>query len=395
MKNILIYDTTLRDGEQSPGFSMNAQSKLEVALRLDELNVDVIEAGFPAAAPEEVDAVKLISEHLPERTISVLSRAVDSDLEVSIRALEKSKKPRLHLFIPSSDIQIHEQLKKSKSEVIDKSRNSIRKAKKYLDEVQLSFMDASRSDKGFIKSMLLLALEEKVRLVNISDTVGALLPSEMVSMVNFCKKILNKQNGNFLKKKEIGLSVHCHNDLGLAVANSLAAIEAGVDQIECTLNGIGERAGVASLEEIATALELKKGYFMRTSAINLKAIWPASETLQRVTGIRVQPNKAIVGRNAFSHASGIHQDGMIKNEKTYELFPPSLVGRDNSEIILSKHSGRTAIQQKLEDMGIQLDGGKLDIFFLRYKKFAEQRKIVTNLDFTMFAMRYLDNNYGV
>lgn len=365
LRKILIYDTTLRDGEQSPGFAMTVESKVKFARQLELLGVDIIEAGFPASSAEDFESVKKISGMLQNVEISALARARESDIDSAWKSIETARRPRIHIFLSSSDIHINHQLKKNRDEVLSMAEESVRYAGRYCENIQFSCMDATRTDMDFLFRMIERVIAAGAKIVNISDTVGSLIPSETYDLVRSIIKNV----------PDIGsrvLSIHCHNDLGLATANSIAAVSAGVSQVECTVNGIGERGGVAALEEIAVTLEVKKEKLNCTTGINLNRITEASRSLSMLTGVPVQPNKAIVGSNAFSHKSGIHQDGMIKKSSSYELFSPGLVGAD-SVMIYGRHSGRNSIFRLAINSGVCFDESKFDRFYLNFKEEAGDR----------------------
>ena len=371
MEKIIIFDTTLRDGEQSPGASLTSDEKLKIALQLEKLGVDVIEAGFPAASEDDAKAVKKIGEKVKNPVICALSRCKDEDIEIALKSLEKCKKPRLHLFLATSEIHRKYKLKKAKSEIIKLAREKVRFAKKYIDDIEFSPEDASRTEPEFLVEVANTVIEEGAKTINIPDTVGYAIPEEFGALIKYLKENL---------PENIIISVHCHNDLGLAVANSLTAILNGARQVECTINGIGERAGNASLEEIVMNLKIRKNYFKVKTDINTKEIYKTSRLVSSLTGIPVQPNKAIVGENAFRHEAGIHQDGILKHRKTYEIMRPEMVGIKESKLVLGKHSGRHALFDKLEKLGFQLDEEQKEKIFERFKKLADKKKEITDLD---------------
>jgi 2-isopropylmalate synthase len=371
--NLIIFDTTLRDGEQSPGFSMNIEEKLLIADQLERLKVDVIEAGFPVISDGDFEAVQRISERARHAQVAGLARANEKDIEAAWKALKGAKKPRIHTFISSSDIHIKYQFKKTREEVLQAAINAVAQSKSYTGNVEFSPMDATRSDLGFLSEMVHAVIEAGATTVNIPDTVGYTVPSEFF-------KIIKHLFDNVSNIKKAIISVHCHNDLGLAVANSLAAIEAGARQIECTINGIGERAGNTSMEEIVMAVRTRNDMFKIGSKINTKQIMSASKLLTRITGISVQPNKAIVGDNAFAHESGIHQDGVLKHSMTYEIMKPEDVGISKSKLVLGKHSGRHAVVDRLKDLGFKMKKDELDRFFKYFKDLADRKKQVFDED---------------
>ncbi len=370
---IIIFDTTLRDGEQSPGFSMNIEEKLLIADQLESLNVDVIEAGFPVISDGDFEAVQRISERVKKAQVAGLARANGPDIDAAWKALKNARKPRIHTFISSSDIHIKHQLKKTRAEVLKIAIESVKKAKSYTANVEFSPMDATRSDIGFLAEMVHAVIEAGATTINIPDTVGYTIPSEF----HFIIKHLYEHVPGI---HNIIVSVHCHNDLGLAVANSIAAVQAGARQIECTINGIGERAGNTAMEEIVMAIKTRSDMFRVTTGINTKQIMSASKLLTHITGVSVQPNKAIVGDNAFAHESGIHQDGILKNSMTYEIMKPEDVGISKSTLVLGKHSGRHAVVDRLKTMGYKLKKDEVDRFFKYFKNLADKKKQIFDED---------------
>ena len=370
---IFIFDTTLRDGEQSPGFSMNIDEKIRFAEQLERLNVDIIEAGFPITSDGDFEAVQRISQRLKHTQVAGLARANAKDIESAARALEKAHNPRIHTFISSSDIHIVHQFKKTREEVLELAVNAVRQAKKYCGNIEFSPMDASRSDIDYLVTMVTEVIKAGATTVNIPDTVGYSIPSAFYEMIKYL----------FDNVKNIGdavLSVHCHNDLGLSTANSLAGIEAGARQIECTINGIGERAGNTAMEEVVMAIKTRNDFFKLHTDINTKQIMATSRLLTAITGVAVQPNKAIVGRNSFSHEAGIHQDGVLKNPMTYEIMKPEDIGISKSTLVLGKHSGRHAIQNRLQEMGFDLSQEDIDRLFVDFKNLADKKKEIFDED---------------
>ena len=370
---IIIYDTTLRDGEQSPGFSMNIEEKVLFAEQLERLGVDVIEAGFPVISDGDFKAVEKIALKIKKAQVSGLARANKNDIEAAWEAVRKAENPRIHTFISSSDIHIKYQFKKTRAEVLELAVQSVKQAKKYLKNVQFSPMDATRSDYTYLAQMVTEVINAGATTVNIPDTVGYTVPSEFSKLISFLFKEVPNIN-------EAIIAVHCHNDLGLAVANSMAAEESGARQIECTVNGIGERAGNTSLEEIVMALQTRKDIFKIKSQINTKQIMPTSRLLTNITGVGVQPNKAIVGENAFAHESGIHQDGLLKHAMTYEIMRPSDVGINKSTLVLGKHSGRHAVVDRLKSLGFKLTKEENNRFFKYFKSLADKKKQIFDED---------------
>jgi len=370
---IYIFDTTLRDGEQSPGFSMNIEEKLRFAEQLERLEVDIIEAGFPVISDGDFDAVKRIAERVKNVQVAGLARANLKDIDAAAKALEKAADPRIHTFISSSDIHIELQFKKTREEVLALAVEAVEYSKKFTDNVEFSPMDATRSDLDYLSTMVHDVIAAGATTVNIPDTVGYTVPSEFY-------RIIKHLFDNVSNIKDAVIAVHCHNDLGLAVANSLAAIEAGARQIECTVNGIGERAGNTAMEEIAMALKTRKNIFGVETTLNTKQIMATSKLLTSITGVSVQPNKAVVGDNAFAHESGIHQDGVLKNTMTYEIMRPEDVGISKSTLVLGKHSGRHAVLDRLKDLGFELTQVELDRFFKLFKTLADSKKQVFDED---------------
>ncbi len=377
MKNaenrIMIFDTTLRDGEQSPGSSMNLEEKLRLGRQLEKLGVDIIEAGFPVASEGEFLAVQQIAREIKHSQVAALARANLVDIDRAWRAIADAAHPRIHTFISSSDIHLKYQLKKTRSEVLLEAREAVRHACQYTDNVEFSPMDATRTDRPYLAEMIEAVIQEGATTVNIPDTVGYAIPEEFGELIAYLvDRVPN------IKKAVI--SVHCHNDLGLAVANSLAAIRNGARQVECTINGIGERAGNAALEEIVMALQTRKDFFSFQSRVKTENIYQTSRLLSMITGIAVQPNKAIVGANAFSHESGIHQDGLIKEKSTYEIMTPQSVGISDTTLVLGKHSGRHSVSEHLKKLGYNLSKEDLNKVFNRFKELADLKKEVFDED---------------
>ena len=370
---IYIFDTTLRDGEQSPGVSLNVQEKLEIAQQLARLGVDVIEAGFPIASPGDFQAVKTIAERVKGPVIAGLCRATREDIDAGWEALKGAESPRIHTFIATSDIHLKYKLQRSREEVLEQAVAAVKYAKRYTSDVEFSAEDASRSDLDYLCTVVEKVIDAGATVVNLPDTVGYAVPEEFG---RFIRAVMEKVP-NIHRAR---LSVHCHNDLGLAVANSLAAIQNGATQVEGAINGIGERAGNASLEEIIMALYTKKAFYQKEVGINYQEIYRTSRLVSSLTGMVVQPNKAIVGKNAFAHEAGIHQDGVLKERTTYEIMKPELIGIYRSNLVLGKHSGRHAFSEKLKEMGFDLGGEELDKAFRRFKELADKKKEVTDDD---------------
>jgi 2-isopropylmalate synthase len=368
-----IFDTTLRDGEQSPGISLNAPEKLEIAQQLARLGVDVIEAGFPATSPGDFEAVQGIARTVEGPVICGLSRTHKADIDGAWSAIQDAARPRIHTFISTSDIHIKYQLQTDREDVKGQARAAVAYAKSYCEDVEFSPMDATRSEIEFTAEVIAIALEEGATVINVADTVGYTTPEEYVAMWARLYELVPRLH-------EVETSVHCHNDLGLAVANSFAGIGAGARQVECAINGIGERAGNCSLEEIAMLIKVREDVHGFTTAINTREIARTSRLVSRLTGYPVQPNKAIVGRNAFAHESGIHQDGVLKERTTYEIMDAIEVGLESNSIVLGKHSGRHALKEALEQLGYKIDGGALNSAFKAFKEIADRKKQVTSLD---------------
>jgi len=371
----VIFDTTLRDGEQSPGASMHTEEKLRVARQLEKLNVDVIEAGFPMASEGDFEAVETIAKSLERTQVAALARADIADIDRAWEAVRYAKRPRIHTFIATSDIHMRYKLRKGRDQVLAEVIRAVSHAKGYTDNVEFSAEDATRSDLDFLCKVFHAAIDAGAITVNVPDTVGYTIPSEfrrIITAITAGVPVINKAV----------ISVHCHNDLGLATANSLAAVESGARQVECTVNGIGERAGNASMEEVVMALRVRKDLLPFYTDINAELIYPTSRLVSTVTGMVVQANKAIVGMNAFAHEAGIHQDGMLKEKTTYEIMTPQSVGIAQSALVLGKHSGRHAFRTKLSELGYELTSAELDSAFERFKKVADKKKVVYEEDIT-------------
>ncbi|MBI5177889.1 MAG: 2-isopropylmalate synthase [Nitrospinae bacterium] len=369
MANIVIFDTTLRDGEQSPGFSMNMEEKLQMAHQLAALNVDVIEAGFPASSDGDFASVNLIAKKVKGPVICGLARMVERDIVAAGRALKPAKKKRIHVFISTSAIHMKHKLRKTPAEVIEMTKAGVKLALTFTKDVEFSCEDATRSNPAFMYEVITEAIKAGATTVNIPDTVGYTIPDEYGGL-------LDGIFANVPNIKNAVISVHCHDDLGLAVANSLTAIQHGARQVECTVNGIGERAGNASMEEVVMAIKTRKDLFRHGTGIRTKEIYKTSKLLTAITGIAVQPNKAIVGANAFAHESGIHQDGVLKRRETYEIMTPRSIGLHENRMVLGKHSGRHAFGKKMEELGFKLSKDQLDAAFTRFKALADKKKEV-------------------
>ncbi len=364
---LIVFDTTLRDGEQSPGASMTSDEKLMIAKALEKMRVDIIEAGFPAASPGDFEAVKQVAKEIKDSTVCALARAVSGDLDKAAKAVQPARSGRIHTFIATSPIHMREKLRLTEDQVLERAVWAVKKARNFTDDVEFSPEDAGRSDLDFLCRVLEATIKAGARTVNIPDTVGYNLPGQFAELIkNLMEKIPNSDQAIF--------SVHCHNDLGLAVANSLAAVRSGARQVECTINGLGERAGNASLEEIVMAVRTRQDYFDCDTRIDATQIVPTSRLVSSVTGFAIQPNKAIVGANAFAHESGIHQDGVIKKRETYEIMRAQDVGWSNNRMVLGKHSGRHAFGQRMSKLGFELDTEKdLTTAFAKFKRLADRK----------------------
>ncbi|MEX0995130.1 MAG: 2-isopropylmalate synthase, partial [Balneolaceae bacterium] len=370
--------TTLRDGEQSPGFSMNQSEKLRLALQLERLQVDVIEAGFPIASEGDFNTIREIGKQVKSCKIAALARTKQGDIRRAAESLEHAVKPRIHTFIATSDIHMKYKLKLSREEVLEAAVKGVELAKSYCDEVEFSAEDASRSDPEFLYEIFEAVIDAGAGIINVPDTVGYALPWEYGELIGNIKK-------NVPNVDRADISVHCHNDLGLAVANSLMAVRNGATQIECTINGIGERAGNASLEEIVMAMTTRKSDFKQTTNVKSDEIYTSSRILAEITNNSVQPNKAIVGANAFAHEAGIHQHGVLNNPLTYEIMTPESVGLTCNRIVLGKHSGRFALGKKLENLGYKLGKEEVNQVYNRFSQLADEKKVITDNDL-MFLM---------
>ncbi|HIP29281.1 MAG TPA: 2-isopropylmalate synthase [Sulfurospirillum arcachonense] len=371
-QNIIIFDTTLRDGEQSPGASMNTEEKIQLALQLEKLGVDIIEAGFAAASPGDFEAIRRISDQVKTSTVCSLARALDRDIKAAGDAVQSALKQRIHTFIATSPIHMEYKLKMTPDQVIKKAVDAVTYAKTFCDDVEFSCEDAGRSDIGFMKEILDAVIIAGATTLNIPDTVGYRMPSEMGAII----KELHESVGD-----RAIISVHNHNDLGVAVASSIECILNGARQVECTINGLGERAGNAALEEIVMALRTRHDIFGgHDTNINIKEIYPTSRLVSAITGIEPQPNKAIVGKNAFAHESGIHQDGVLKHIETYEIMKATDIGLDKNSIVLGKHSGRHAFKDKLSKLGFNLKNDEIDEAFGRFKILADAKKEIFDDD---------------
>lgn len=370
---IYIFDTTLRDGEQSPGASMNPEEKLRFARQLEALGVDIIEAGFPIASEGDFESVRQIAREVRGPQIAALARANYEDIDRAWEAIAEAAHPRLHVFLSSSDIHLKYQLRKTREEVLEEARKMVTYARRYTDNIEFSPMDATRTDWDYLCQILEAVIDAGATTVNIPDTVGYATPDEYGKLISYIiSRVKNISRAI--------VSVHCHNDLGLAVANSLMAIQNGARQVECTINGIGERAGNAALEEVVMALETRKDIYGVRTGIHAERIYQTSKLLTQITGIHVQPNKAIVGANAFAHESGIHQDGLLKEKMTYEIIKPQKVGISDTQLVLGKHSGRHAVSEHLKKMGYRLTPEELNKVMARFKELADVKKEIFDED---------------
>ena len=375
---ILIFDTTLRDGEQAPGASMSTEEKLQIAQILESLKVDTIEAGFPAASEGDALSVEKIAKTIKNTTIAALCRAKKEDIDKAIRVLMKARSPKIHTFISTSPLHIKYKLRTDKKSVLQMIADSVSYSRKYCDNVEWSSEDATRSDLDFLYKCIETAIQKGAKTITLADTVGYFLPTEIKMLV---KNIKN----NVPNIDKVLLSVHCHDDLGMSVANSISAIEAGVEQVHCTINGIGERAGNAALEEIVMAIETKKNILKKNTGIETNYLSKASKLVSKITKFVVPANKAVVGKNAFAHESGIHQHGVIINNKTYEIMDPKKIGLKKSIIVFGKHSGRHALRKKIKDLGIIMEEKNFDNLFSNFKKLADKKKRISDSDIKALA----------
>ena len=378
LERIKIFDTTLRDGEQSPGCSMNLAEKIRLARALEGLGVDIIEAGFPIASDGDFAAVRAVAAECREATVAALCRTTEQDILRAWEAVGGAAKPRLHTFVATSDIHLEHKLKKSRAEVLRMTREAVRLARSFTEDVEFSAEDATRSELSYLCEVFAVAVEEGARTLNVPDTVGYTTPTEF-------REIVSAVRERVVGDRDVTISVHCHNDLGLAVANSLAALDAGARQIECTVNGIGERAGNAALEEVVMALRVRSDRLPYATGVRTEALYPTSQLLSEVIGFGVQPNKAVVGRNAFAHEAGIHQHGVLSNPLCYEIMTPESVGVPANSIVLGKHSGRHALSRRFEELGFTLDAAGLEEAYRGFTKLADRKKNVYDQDLLMLV----------
>jgi 2-isopropylmalate synthase len=375
---VWIFDTTLRDGEQSPGCSMTVPEKLKMAARLVDLGVDIMEAGFPIASQGDFEAVRAVSAEFQQTRVAALARCTPKDVERAAEALKPARRPRIHTFLATSDIHLKYKLKKSRQQVLDDACAAVRLARTFVDDVEFSAEDGARTDPEYLEQVARAVVAEGAGVVNIPDTVGYSTPEEYAGIIGRVVKALGDS---------AIVSVHCHDDLGLAVANSLAAVQAGARQVECTINGIGERAGNCSLEEIVMVMKTRNDRYPYQTGINAEHLYQASQTLSSIITFGPQPNKAIVGRNAFAHEAGIHQDGYLKERTTYEIIDPKSVGVPEGKLVLGKHSGRHALKSRLEDLGFNLSKEELDFVYLEITTLADNKKGLMDEEIANLARR--------
>ncbi len=385
MRNILVFDTTLRDGEQAPGCSMNLTEKIEVARRLEKLRVDVIEAGFPASSPGDFESVKAIAGIVRDSVVAGFCRCLESDIDVAVEALAGAVCPRIHVFIATSPVHMEYKLKMNEGQVLERAVAAVRYARKFCDDVEFAAEDAFRSEPDFVCRVFAAAIGAGASTVNFPDTVGYAMPGEFGERVRYIRE-------HTPGMENARLSVHCHNDLGLAAANSLAAIFCGADQVECTINGLGERAGNASLEEIVMGLRVRPDYFRADTRVDSTQIYAASRLVAQVTGVKIPPNKAVVGDNAFAHEAGIHQHGVLTKRETYEIMTPESIGIPHSRMVLGRHSGRHAFEEHLKELGLNAGPEVFEKIFGEFKSLADKKKTVSDRDIEALVM---DNTASV
>ena len=384
MKRIKIFDTTLRDGEQSPGCSMNLAEKIEMAKQLEKLGVDIIEAGFAIASPMDHKSVQAISAAVTNCTVASLARCTKGDIDAAWDAVKEANHPRIHVFLATSDIHMEYKLQMTREQVLQRISDMVAYAKSFCKDIEFSAEDASRSDWAFLAKCYSNAVAAGATTLNVPDTVGYSTPQEMGDLIRYLRENVTGIDG-------VDISVHCHNDLGMAVANSLASIQAGATQVECTVNGIGERAGNASLEELVMALRTRRSYYDAETGVNTRQIYRSSKLLSNITGVPIPPSKAIVGANAFAHESGIHQHGVLANAQTYEIMTPADVGVPQNTMVLGKHSGKHALREKLEAMGYELSDQELDGVFTRFKVLADKKKNLSAADIEALVLHRRHN----
>jgi 2-isopropylmalate synthase len=386
LSRVYIFDTTLRDGEQSPGCSMTTPEKLTMAGHLVDLGVDILEAGFPIASEGDFESVDAVSKQYPWVQVAALARCCTLDIERAARALHHAKRPRIHTFIATSDIHLKYKLRRSREQVLEDACAAVSLARNYTDDVEFSAEDATRTDLEYLKQVCKAVVEAGARTVNLPDTVGYSVPEEYAELIGRMVELLGDR---------ATVSVHCHDDLGLAVANSLAAVQAGARQVECTINGIGERAGNAALEEIVMAIKTRQDRLPFETKINAEKLFGASQTLAQTITFGPQPNKAIVGENAFAHEAGIHQDGYLKEKSTYEIMDPSSVGVPESRIVLGKHSGRHALKKRAEDLGFHLTGEQLNEVYHQFTMIADNKKGLRNDEIAALVEQVIGRGAGI
>jgi 2-isopropylmalate synthase len=382
---VYIFDTTLRDGEQSPGCSMTVSEKLKMAAKLVDLGVDILEAGFPIASEGDSQAVDAVAREYPWVSVAALGRCNNKDIMACVQSLKNARRPRIHTFIATSDIHLKYKLKKTREQVLEEAVAAVRLARSYCDDVEFSAEDATRTDPDYLEQVSRAVVAAGARTVNLPDTVGFSVPEEYGALIGRISKALGDA---------AIVSVHCHDDLGLAVANSLAAVQAGARQVECTINGIGERAGNAALEEVVMAMKVRHDKYPFTTKIVTEHLYPASQLLTSIIDFGPQPNKAIVGENAFAHEAGIHQDGYLKERTTYEIMEPTSVGVPESRLVLGKHSGRHALGKRCEDLGVKLTKEQLDTMYDRFTEAADRKKGLRNDEITALAKEVVEQSRG-
>lgn len=384
MKRIKIFDTTLRDGEQSPGCSMNLSEKIDMARQLERLGVDIIEAGFAIASPMDFKSVQAISAAVSKCTVASLARCTKGDIDAAWDAVKEAKHPRIHVFLATSDIHMEYKLQMTREQVLQRISDMVAYARSKCTDVEFSAEDASRSDRAFLAQCYSNAVAAGAATLNVPDTVGYSTPQEMGDLIRYLRE-------HVAGVEKVDISVHCHNDLGMAVANTLSCIQAGAAQVECTVNGIGERAGNASMEEIVMALHTRRDFYGAETGINTRQIYRSSKLLSNITGVPIPPSKAIVGANAFAHESGIHQHGVIANAQTYEIMNSTDVGVPQNTMVLGKHSGKHALREKLESMGYELSDEELESVFARFKAMADKKKNITGSDLEALVLHRRNN----